>query len=67
MARKPTHANTEPATHKSIAADLADFRKRGGKIEKLGDTPLRSVATSPFRSNPAERKAPTPVSRAASR
>ena len=50
-----------------IAADIADFRKRGGKIEKLGDTPLRSVAPSPFRSNAAERKAPTPVSRAASR
>lgn len=67
MARKPTNANTEPATHQSIAADIADFRKRGGKIEKLGDTPLRRVATSPFRSNAAERKAPTPVRRAATR
>ena len=67
MARKPTHANTEPATHQSIAEDIADFRKRGGKIEKLGDTPMRSIATSPFRSNAAERKAPTPVRRAASR
>lgn len=67
MARKPTNANTEPATHQSIAADIADFRKRGGKIEKLGDTPLRSFATSPFRSNAAERKPPTPAKRAASR
>lgn len=67
MARKPTHAHLEPATHQSIAADIAAFRKRGGKIEKLGDTPLRSIATSPFRSNAAERKAPTPVKRAASR
>ena len=66
MARKPT-ASTEPATRQSIAADSADFRKRGGKIEKLGDTPLRSFATSPFRSNAAERKPPTPAKRAASR
>ena len=66
MARKPT-ASTEPATRQSIAADIAEFRKRGGKIEKLGNTPLRRVATSPFRSNAAERKAPTPVRRAATR
>ena len=67
MARKPTQSAGDPATHQSIAADLADFRKRGGKIEKLGDTPLRSFATSPFRSNTAERKPPTPAKRAASR
>lgn len=66
MARKPT-ASAEPATRQSIAADIAEFRKRGGKIEKLGDTPLRSVTTSPFRSNPAERKAPTPARRTATR
>ena len=66
MARKP-NASAEPATRQSIAADIAEFRKRGGKIEKLGDTPLRRVATSPFRSNAAERKAPTPVRRAATR
>lgn len=67
MARKPTQSVGEPATHQSIAADLADFRKRGGKIEKLGDTPLRNFTTSPFRSNANQRKPPTPVKRAASR
>ena len=67
MARKPTQSVGDSATHQSIASDLADFRKRGGKIEKLGDTPLRSFATSPFRSNAEQRKPPTPAKRVASR
>lgn len=36
-------------TSESIAADLATFRKRGGRIEVLGNTPLRANVTA-FRS-----------------
>lgn len=69
MARKPTQSNSEAhaATHQSIAADIAAFRKRGGRIEVLGNTPLRTHVTSPFRSSPEQRKPPTPVKRRASR
>ena len=49
----------------SIADDLKAFRKRGGRIEVLGNTPLRSANNaSPFRSSPELRKPPTPVTRA---
>ena len=41
------------------------IRKRGGRIEVLGNTPLRSANNaSPFRSSPELRKPPTPVTRA---
>ncbi|WP_240099456.1 hypothetical protein [Thermomonas flagellata] len=64
MPRKPTSAaaaDTAPLTHERIAADLREFRKRGGKIEVLGNTPLRQFqAVSPFRSSPEQRKPPTP-------
>ena len=46
---------------------IAAFRKRGGRIEVLGNTPLRTHVTSPFRSSPEQRKPPTPVKRRASR
>ncbi|MFT3898552.1 MAG: hypothetical protein QM719_12835 [Thermomonas sp.] len=69
MARKPTHSNAEAhtPTHQSIAADIAAFRKQGGRIEVLGNTPMRTNVTSPFRSSPEQRKPPTPVKRRASR
>lgn len=69
MARKPT----QPAVvahsldHETIAADIAEFRKRGGRIEVLGNTPLRSFASSPFRTRADQRKPPTPIKRSASR
>ena len=64
MARKPTQPAPE-ATHQSIAADIAAFRTRGGRIEVLGNTPLRNANNaSPFRSSPELRKPPTPVTRA---
>ncbi|MCK9538085.1 hypothetical protein [Dokdonella sp.] len=37
-------------TSARIAADIAAFKKRGGKIEKLGVTPYRPYASSAFRS-----------------
>ena len=69
MARKPTQTAVEARSldHETIAADIAEFRKRGGRIEILGNTPLRSVATSPFRSQADQRKPPTPIKRSASR
>lgn len=68
MARKPAQSNeAQSATHQSIAADIAEFRKRGGRIEVLGTTPMRTHVTSPFRSSPEQRKPPTPVKRRASR
>ena len=59
MARKPSPANdqSQSLTHQSINADIAEFRKRGGRIEVLGNTPLRSVASN-FRSDASKRKAP---------
>lgn len=39
-------------TSESIAADLAAFRKQGGRIEVLGNTPLRANVTA-FRSKGA--------------
>lgn len=39
-------------TSEGIAADIATFKKRGGRIEVLGNTPLRSrLAPTTFRSN----------------
>ena len=68
MARKSTQPAVEAqSTHKSIAADIAAFRKQGGRIEVLGNTPLRAHVSSPFRSSPGQRKPPTPVKRRASR
>jgi hypothetical protein len=67
MARKPTQSAAEAQpTHRSIAADIAAFRKQGGRIEVLGNTPLRTHASSPFHSSPEQRKPPTPIKRGAS-
>ena len=58
MARKPSqpvHSNS--LSHEAIADDIAAFRKRGGRIEVLGNTPLRTTAPAAFRSkNTAQRK-----------
>ncbi|WP_374379546.1 hypothetical protein [Thermomonas sp.] len=67
MPRKPaqTAGDGSHLTHERIADDLKAFRKRGGRIEVLGNTPLRSANNaSPFRSSPELRKPPTPVTRA---
>lgn len=67
MARKPTKPSAEAQSldHQTISADIAAFRKRGGRIEVLGNTPLRSQSPTAFRSKPEERKPPTPVRRRA--
>lgn len=50
-------------TSEAIHDDIAEFKRRGGRIDVLGNTPLRT--TSPAansRSTAANRKAPTPIS-----
>jgi len=64
MARKPNPANdqSQSLTHNSITADIAEFRKRGGRIEVLGNTPLRSKPPTTFRSAAtAKPSAPAPA------
>jgi hypothetical protein len=63
MARKPSPANdqSQSLTHQSINADIAAFRKSGGRIEVLGNTPLRSKPPTAFHSDASRRKAPSPV------
>ena len=63
MSRKPAQGapTNRSFTSQSIAADIAEFRKRGGRIEVLGNTPLRTNAPSQFHSSAAQRKKPTPV------
>ena len=69
MDRKPTQpaVDSRSLTHQSIAADIAEFRKRGGRIEVLGNTPLRDGFSSSFRSSPEQRKPPTLPKKSASR
>ena len=63
MARKPTQTAVEARSldHETIAADIAEFRRRGGRIQVLGNTPLRKYTPTSFRSNAAQRKPPTPL------
>ena len=59
MARKPTQSAAEAQpTHRSIAADIAAFRKQGGRIEMLGNTPLRPNATAFSSKANAQQKTP---------
>jgi len=54
MARKPSKpVPSNSMSRESIAHDIAAFRKRGGRIEVIGTTPLRNRAPTPFRSNTA--------------
>lgn len=57
MARKPNQAvAANSLSHQAIAEDIAAFRKRGGRIEVLGDTPLRKIAPAAFRSSTKAQK-----------
>ncbi len=63
LRRKSSGAATSAAqlTSQRIASDLAAFKKAGGRIEVLGNTPLR-----PYSSRTASRKtAATPAAKAA--
>lgn len=54
-------SSAQPLTSAMIAADIAAFKKRGGRIEILGVTPYRPHIHSTFRSraNAAKNKAAT--------
>jgi len=56
--RSSTHRTL---TSENITADIAAFCKQGGRIEVLGNTPLRRTAPSPFHSSAEQRKLPTPL------
>ena len=57
MARKPNQiVGANSLSHEAIEDDIAAFRKRGGRIEVLGDTPLRKVAPAAFRSSTKAQK-----------
>jgi hypothetical protein len=63
MARKPTNSTIDAneLNHQIIAADIAEFRKRGGRIEVLGITPLRMKASPAASAQASKRKSPSPV------
>lgn len=51
MSRKPSQpVASNSLSHEAIAADIAAFRKRGGRIEVLGNTPFRTSAPTAFSS-----------------
>jgi hypothetical protein len=60
--RSPTAASRH-LTSETIASDIAMFKQRGGRIEVLGNTPLRShLPSATFRPNvKSARKAATTV------
>lgn len=50
-------------TSEAILDDLAEFKKRGGRIDVLGNTPLRTTTSAAFHSSSsaANKKPTTPV------
>ena len=52
--KKPTGRVLDSAT---IASDIAAFKKSGGRIEILGNTPYRAYQPTAFRSASSQRKA----------
>lgn len=61
FSRRQTKGQSQHLTSEAIAADIAAFKKRGGRIEVLGNTPYRPhLASTTFRSNvKSKRKAAT--------
>ncbi len=62
MARKPAQSTIDAneLDRQSIAADIAEFRKRGGRIEVLGITPLRMKAAPSSSAHASKRKPASP-------
>ena len=58
MARKPAQSTIDAneLDRQGIAADIAEFRKRGGRIEVLGITPLRMKTPPSATAHPSKRK-----------
>lgn len=68
MARKPTKSTVDAneLSHQAISRDIAEFRRRGGRIEVLGNTPLRVKTPTTFTSRSSKRMPPTPLKKSAS-
>lgn len=58
MARKPAQSTIDAneLDRQGIAADIAEFRKRGGRIEILGVTPLRMKSPPSASAHTSKRK-----------
>ena len=58
MARKPAQSTIDAneLDRQGIAADIAEFRKRGGRIEVLGITPLRMKSPPAASAHASKRK-----------
>lgn len=62
--RQKAKPGAREITSEAILDDIAEFKKRGGRIDVLGNTPLRTnntSAASHSRSTAASKKPPTPV------
>ncbi len=58
----PRKSKTHPVlTHERIAADMADFRKAGGRIEVLGVTRTLTKAHADDASSPSRQQDPAPT------
>lgn len=53
--------NVKALESEQIAADIAAFKKKGGKIEVLGNTPLRPLTVSQNRKTRQHRKKADPA------
>ena len=64
FARQKAKPGDRVLTSETILRDIAEFKKRGGRIDVLGNTPLRTKNTSTAfhsRSSAAGKKPPTAV------
>ena len=63
MARKPAQSTIDAneLDRQGIAADIAEFRKRGGRIEILGVTPLRMKSPPSASAHASKRKPAAPT------
>lgn len=65
--RRRTETANRHLTSEVIAADIAAFKREGGHIEVLGNTPYRAhVASTTFRSDANAKREPTTASAAKS-
>lgn len=64
MARKPAQSTIDAneLDRQGIAADIAEFRRRGGRIEILGVTPLRMKSPPTATAQTSKRKPTAPAS-----
>ena len=66
FSRQKAKPGDRALTSEAILDDIAEFKKRGGRIDVLGNTPLRTntSAATHSRSTAANKKPPTPIAEA---